>query len=194
MSEKQKTLGKAVSVKGKGLHTGLEVELTFKPAPINFGYKFQRTDLSDKPIIHAIADNVVDTSRSTVIGNKDVRVGTVEHVLSALYGLGVDNALIEITGPETPIMDGSAIAYANAILSAGIVEQEADKKFFVVKNNIGFSDEENGIELMTFPDEDFSVNVMIDYNSEVLNNQYASLSSLKEYKKEIAPCRTFVFF
>lgn len=194
MSEKQKTIGKPIIIKGKGLHTGIEVELTFKPAPVNFGYKFQRTDLPNKPIIHAIADNVVDTSRSTVIGNKDARVGTVEHVLSALYGLGVDNALIEITGPETPIMGGSAIAYVNAILNAGIVEQDADKKFFVVKNNIGFSDEENGIELMTFPDEDFSVNVMIDYNSEVLNNQYASLNSLSEYKTEIAPCRTFVFF
>jgi len=195
MAEKQKTIGKPVTLRGKGLHTGLEVELTYKPAPENFGYKFQRIDLPDKPIIHAIAENVVDTSRSTVIGNSSgARVGTVEHSLSALYGLGIDNALIEVNAPETPILDGSAKFYVEALLEAGIVEQEAEKKFFVVKKRFSYTDEENGIELMTFPDEEFSVNVMIDYNSEILGHQYATLNSLAEYKDQIAPCRTFVFF
>ena len=142
MAEKQKTIGKPVTLRGKGLHTGLEVELTYKPAPENFGYKFQRIDLPDKPIIHAIAENVVDTSRSTVIGNSSgARVGTVEHSLSALYGLGIDNALIEVNAPETPILDGSAKFYVEALLEAGIVEQEAEKKFFVVKKRFSDTDE-----------------------------------------------------
>ncbi len=195
MAEKQKTIKKPVSVKGKGLHTGIEVTLTFKPAKENFGYRFQRIDLEGKPIIHAIVDNVVSTARSTVIGDGDkARIGTVEHVLSALYGLGIDNALIEIDGPETPIMDGSARYFAEALEKAGIEEQAADKKFFVVKSNIGYCDEENGIEIMTFPDEDLSINVMINYHTEVLGNQYAILNSLSEYRSQIAECRTYVLF
>ncbi len=193
MAEKQKTIKKTVSVEGKGLHTGLDVKITFKPAPENHGYKFQRIDLENKPIIRAIVENVVDTARSTVIEENGARVGTVEHPLSALFGLGIDNVLMEINGPETPIMDGSAKHFVDALLEAGIEDQKAEKEFFVVKNNINYSDEEHGIELMTFPDENFSVNVMIDYNSEVLGNQYATLNSLAEYKTEIAPCRTFVF-
>jgi UDP-3-O-[3-hydroxymyristoyl] N-acetylglucosamine deacetylase/3-hydroxyacyl-[acyl-carrier-protein] dehydratase len=193
MAEKQKTIAKPVSLSGVGLHTGLNVEITFKPAPENHGYVFQRVDLENKPRIRAMVENVVDTSRSTVIAENGARVGTIEHVLSAAYGMEVDNLLIEINAPETPILEGSARPYVNAILEAGIVEQEANKDFFIVKNNISYSDEENGIELMTFPDDNFSLNVMIDYNSSVLGNQYATLNSISEYKEEISSCKTFVF-
>ncbi|MFN8256843.1 MAG: bifunctional UDP-3-O-[3-hydroxymyristoyl] N-acetylglucosamine deacetylase/3-hydroxyacyl-ACP dehydratase [Bacteroidales bacterium] len=193
MAEKQKTIKKPVSLSGIGLHTGLNVEITFKPAPENHGYVFQRVDLENKPTIRAVVENVVDTSRSTVVSENGARVGTIEHVLSAAYGMGVDNLLIEINAPETPILDGSAKPYVDALLKAEIIEQEANKEFFIVTNNINYSDEENGIELMTFPDDNFSLNVMIDYNSSVLGNQYATLNSLNEYKEEIAGCKTFVF-
>jgi len=193
MAEKQKTIAKPASLTGVGLHTGANVTITFKPAPVNHGYVFQRVDLEGKPLVPALVENVVDTSRSTVIEYHGARIGTVEHVLSAAYGMGIDNLLIEINAAETPILDGSAKPYVEAFEEVGIVEQEANKEFFVVTNNISYSDDENGIELMTFPDEDFSVNVMIDYNSSVLGNQYASLASLKEYKNEIASCKTFVF-
>jgi UDP-3-O-[3-hydroxymyristoyl] N-acetylglucosamine deacetylase/3-hydroxyacyl-[acyl-carrier-protein] dehydratase len=193
MAEKQKTIAKPVSLTGIGLHTGLNVTITFNPAPENHGYVFQRVDMDNKPTIKAIVENVVDTSRSTVIAENGARVGTVEHVLSAAYGLGVDNLLIQINAPETPILNGSAKPYVDAILEAGIIEQEANKDFFIVTNNISYSDEESGIQLMTFPDDNFSLNVMIDYNSSVLGNQYATLNSLNDYKTEIAPCKTFVF-
>jgi len=193
MAEKQKTIAKPVSLTGIGLHTGLNVTITFMPAPEYHGYVFQRVDIENKPTIKAIVENVVDTSRSTVISENGARVGTIEHVLSAAYGLGVDNLLIQINAPETPILNGSAKPYVDAILEAGIVEQEANKDFFIVTNNISYSDEESGIQLMTFPDDNFSLNVMIDYNSSVLGNQYATLNSLNDYKTEIAPCKTFVF-
>ncbi|MCF6240509.1 MAG: bifunctional UDP-3-O-[3-hydroxymyristoyl] N-acetylglucosamine deacetylase/3-hydroxyacyl-ACP dehydratase [Bacteroidales bacterium] len=193
MAEKQKTIAEPVSLTGVGLHTGANVTITFKPAQVNHGYVFQRVDIEGKPLVPAKVENVVDTSRSTVIEQQGARVGTIEHVLSAAYGMGIDNLLIEINAAETPILDGSAKPYIDAFEKVGIVEQEANKEFFVVTNNISYSDDENGIELMTFPDEDFSVNVMIDYNSSVLGNQYASLLSLKDYKSEIASCKTFVF-
>ena len=193
MAEKQRTIAKPVSLSGIGLHTGLNVTITFNPAPENHGYVFQRVDMENQPTVKAIVENVVDTSRSTVISENGARVGTIEHVLSAAYGLGVDNLLIQIDSPETPILNGSAKPYVDAILSAGIVEQEANKDFFIVTNNISYSDDENGIQLMTFPDDNFSLNVMIDYNSSVLGNQYATLNSLNDYKTEIAPCKTFVF-
>lgn len=193
MAEKQKTIAKSASLQGVGLHTGMDVTITFKPAPVNHGYVFQRVDLDEKPLIRAMVENVVDTSRSTVVEEHGARVGTVEHVLSAAYGMGIDNLLIEINAPETPILDGSAKSYVKVFSEVGTIDQEANKDFFVVTNNISYSDEENGIELMTFPDEDFSVNVMIDYDSSVLGNQYATLSSLDEYKEEIAECKTFVF-
>jgi UDP-3-O-[3-hydroxymyristoyl] N-acetylglucosamine deacetylase / 3-hydroxyacyl-[acyl-carrier-protein] dehydratase len=193
MAEKQKTIAKPVSLTGIGLHTGLNVTITFNPAPENHGYVFQRVDLENQPLVKAIVENVVDTSRSTVISENGARIGTIEHVLSAAYGLGVDNLLIQINAPETPILNGSAKPYVDAILEAGIVEQEMNKDFFIVTNNISYSDEESGIQLMTFPDDNFSLNVMIDYNSSVLGNQYATLNSLNDYKTEIAPCKTFVF-
>lgn len=193
MAEKQKTINKAVSLSGRGLHTGADVTVTFQPATENHGYVFQRIDLDDKPKIKAIADNVTDTSRSTVLSENGATVATVEHLLSALYGMGIDNVLIEIDGPETPILDGSAIQYINILNEAGIEQQEADREYFIIKNNINYSDEENGIELMTFPDKELSLHVMIDYNSDVLGNQYATLNSISEYVENIAPCKTFVF-
>jgi UDP-3-O-[3-hydroxymyristoyl] N-acetylglucosamine deacetylase/3-hydroxyacyl-[acyl-carrier-protein] dehydratase len=171
----------------------MEVILTLAPAPENHGYRFKRVDLEGQPIIHAIVENVADTSRSTVLESKGARVGTVEHVLSALYGMGIDNVLIEINAQETPILDGSAGPYIDAIRSVGIMEQDAKKEYFVIKQSITYTDEENEIELIAFPDEGSSVHVMIDYNSEVLGNQYATLNSIEEYEKEIARCRTFVF-
>ncbi len=193
MADKQRTISKPVSLSGRGLHTGVESTITFNPAPENHGYKFQRVDLPNKPIVRALADNVVDTSRSTVLEENGARVGTIEHILSALYGLEIDNCLIEINAPETPILDGSARLIVNALHTAGITEQEADRNYFVIHKSISYSDEDTGIELMTFPDDNLSLNVMIDYKSQVLGNQYATLNNLKEYEKEIAPCKTFVF-
>ncbi len=193
MSEKQKTIKSPFALKGEGLHTGATVEINVKPAPENHGYKFQRIDMQGQPIINAIVENVVDTSRCTTIEENGARISTVEHILSALYGMEIDNVLIEINGPELPILDGSAKFYAEEIDRVGIIEQEAEKDFFIIKNNIAYSDEENGIELMTFPDANLSVNVMIDYKSSILGNQYAVLSSLADYKDQISACKTFVF-
>lgn len=193
MASKQKTIKQPVTLKGHGLHTGQYAEITFKPAPENHGYIFKRIDLPKQPTIHAIVENVADTSRSTVLEENNARVGTVEHVMSALYGLGIDNVLMEISGPETPILDGTAEQYVKTIQNTGIEEQEADKDFFIVKKNITYSEPENEIELMIIPDDEFSVSVMIDYNSKVLGNQYATMNSLDDYPEEIAGCRTFVF-
>jgi len=193
MAEKQKTIKNAVSLQGKGLHTGQVVTMTLKPAPENSGYKFQRIDLDNQPIIKASVENVVDTSRSTVIAQNGVRVGTVEHVLSAAYGLQIDNLLIEIDASETPILDGSALPFVKAMQKAEIIEQNADKNFLVIEKNTKFSDEEHGIELQSFPDDKFSLNVMIDYNSLVLGNQYATFDCFDDYATQIAPSRTFVF-
>lgn len=194
MADKQRTLKGEVSFTGFGLHTGLPVEMKVLPAEENHGYVFQRIDLEGLPKIKADVDNVVDTSRSTLIEKNGARVGTIEHVLSALYGMKIDNALIQINAQETPILDGSARLYVEAFKSVGIVEQKADREYFVVKSNISYQDEESGIEIQTFPSNHFSADVMIDYGSDILGNQYSSISSLKNYDTEIAVCRTFVFF
>ncbi|NOZ46265.1 MAG: bifunctional UDP-3-O-[3-hydroxymyristoyl] N-acetylglucosamine deacetylase/3-hydroxyacyl-ACP dehydratase [Chlorobi bacterium] len=193
MVEKQKTLKNPISVNGKGLHTGIDVTLTFKPAPENHGYKFQRIDLKEKPIIRAIVENVVDTSRGTTVEEHGARISTVEHALSALYGLGIDNALLEINGPEVPIMDGSAKLFVEAILKAGIAEQKENKKYYVVKEKMVYTNEIDGVELIAFPDDHFSLNVLIDYDSHELKNQFATLNTIKNFEHDIAPCRTFVF-
>jgi UDP-3-O-[3-hydroxymyristoyl] N-acetylglucosamine deacetylase / 3-hydroxyacyl-[acyl-carrier-protein] dehydratase len=193
MAEKQKTIAKDVTLSGKGLHTGLHVTMTIKPAVANHGIRFMRIDLEENPIVHAIADNVVDTSRGTTLDENGVRIGTMEHLLAALQGNGIDNALIEIDAPEVPILDGSAKPITDAIQSAGIKELEVDKKYFELKERVEFHDVERGIEIVAFPDDHFSITVQIDYNSKVLGNQYASMNSLSEFNKEIAPCRTFVF-
>ena len=194
MARKQKTIKKPVTISGKGLHTGLQVDLTFKPAPENFGYKFQRVDLDNKPYIHANADFVNETSRGTVIDENGARVGTIEHVMAALYGLEIDNVLMEINGPEAPILDGSSKFVVKALKESGIVEQGADKNYYVIKEKIVFTDDKKGIEIIAYPDEKFSANVLIDYNSKVLGHQYASLSKISDFEEQIAPCRPFVFF
>lgn len=193
MKDLQKTLGKSVKVNGIGLHTGHAVEINILPAPENHGYKFQRTDIEGKPIINALVDNVVDTSRGTTIEENGARVHTVEHILAALYGLEIDNALIEINGPELPILDGSSKIYVDSILEAGIAEQTEEKKYFVVKNNVVFNDEANDIEIIAIPDSKLNLSVIIDYKSNVLLAQNASLQGLENFKNEISSCRTFVF-
>ncbi len=193
MADKQKTIKSPVSISGKGLHTGVVCEITFKPAPCNHGYKFQRTDLEGSPIVNALVENVVDTSRGTSIETNGVRINTVEHALSAIYGLGIDNILIEIDGPEVPILGGSGIIFADLLLKAGIEEQEEDRKYFIITSNISYTDNEKGIEFLAVPDEHYSMNVLIDYDSSILTNQYASINTMSDYYKEIAKARTFVF-
>jgi UDP-3-O-[3-hydroxymyristoyl] N-acetylglucosamine deacetylase / 3-hydroxyacyl-[acyl-carrier-protein] dehydratase len=193
MTVKQRTIQKPATVKGKGLHTGVEVELTFNPAPENHGLKFRRIDLDNQPIISAIAENVVDTSRGTTIEEKGVRVSTIEHVMAALVGMSIDNVLIDINGPETPIADGSSFYFYNALKEAGSVELDADRKYYEVKEKISYTDPQRGVEIVIYPDDHLSIDVMIDYNSKVLGHQYALMNSLADFEKEIAPCRTFVF-
>ncbi len=194
MSENQRTIQNPAELSGKGLHTGAQVTLTFRPAPENFGFQFRRTDLEGQPVIPALAEYVIDTSRSTVIGIGAARVSTIEHALSAAYGLGIDNLLIDVNGPETPILDGSSKFYVEALTNAGITEQNADRKYFEIKNILKYENKAKSIEIIGLPDDTFGLNVMIDYNSEVLGNQYAFLKNFEQYSKEIAPCKTFVFF
>jgi len=175
------------------LHTGVEVNMTFHPAPDSHGYIFKRTDLPGQPTINALAENVVETSRGTTIEENGARVATIEHVLASFTGMGLDNVLVEIDGPETPILDGSAREYAEAIGKTGTVEQLTDRKYFILKEKVEYYDEEHGIHIIAYPDKIQSINVLIDYNSKVLGNQYASLEDLETFKDEIAPCRTFVF-
>ncbi len=194
MTDNQKTIKKEVSIKGVGLHTGLSVTMTFKPAHVDHGYRFKRTDLDKQPIIPALAENVVDTARGTTIAKGDVRVSTIEHVLAAAYSLGIDNLLIEIDAPETPIMDGSAKDFFKVLNQAGIEEQNAEREYFIVHENVRYVNKEKGIEIIAYPDDKYSVDVLIDFNSKVLGHQYASITDLSEFGEQIAPCRTFAFF
>lgn len=194
MGEKQRTLAKEISLNGKGLHSGISVTITFKPAPANHGYKFCRVDLPGKPIIDALAENVTDTSRGTTLFQNNASVATIEHVLAALHGLMIDNALIELNGPEAPIMGGSSFAFVKAIKESGIIELKEERNYFVVKQKIVFSDEEHGIDLIVYPDDHLSINVLIDYNSKILGNQYAILNTIDDFEEEISKSRTFVFF
>lgn len=189
----QTTVKTPFTLKGKGLHTGVEITATFKPAPVNHGYKFMRADLPEKPVIDALAENVVDTTRGTVIGKGDVRVSTIEHALSALYAMGIDNCLIEVDAPEMPILDGSARLYVESIIKSGIEEQNAEKDFYIIKRKASVKDEETGSVITIYPDDNFSVEVMVEYNSPVIPNQFAMLDDLSDYKKEVASARTFVF-
>lgn len=190
---RQLTLNKSFSVSGKGLHTGIEINAEFLPAPDNFGYKFQRTDLPDEPVIDALAENVVSTTRGTVIKRGEASVSTIEHAMAALYAAGIDNCLIKINGPEMPILDGSARIISEAIASVGVSEQKADKDFYIVKQKIEVRDEATGSSIVVLPDNDFSVDVMVQFDSPVLSNQYAMLDHLDDFNKEIAGSRTFVF-
>ncbi len=193
---KQCTLNSEFTLSGKGLHTGLHIDATFKPAEVNTGYVVKRMDLEGQPTIEAVAENVIETTRGTVIaapGNKEARVSTIEHALSALYAMGIDNCLIEVNAPELPILDGSAIQFVSKIEEVGVARQDAEKEFFVVTSRIKVADPETGSSLIMIPDDEFSVDTMIEFNSPVLNNQFASLDSMKNYKNEIASSRTFVF-
>ena len=190
---KQCTLKDSFQICGKGLHTGLQIEATFSPAPENTGYVFKRLDLEGEPTILAVAENVVETVRGTVIGNNTMRISTIEHALAALYAAGIDNCLITLNAPELPILDGSAIVYAEKIDEVGIAEQEAEKDYYIVKQKIEVIDEKTGSSLIVLPDEDFSIDTMIEFDSAILQNQFASLHSMKNFKSEIAASRTFVF-
>lgn len=192
-AEKQKTLGGSFSLFGKGLHTGLNLTVTFNPAPENTGYKIQRIDLEGQPIIEAIAENVVATNRGTVIAKGDARVSTIEHGMSALYALGIDNCLIQVNGPEFPILDGAADAYVQAINKVGIVDQNAPKDYYIIRKKLEISDEETGSVITILPDEDFSITAMCSFNSKFISSQFATLSNINDYATEIAPARTFVF-
>lgn len=189
----QLTLKAPFTVKGKGLHSGLEITAVFQPAPTNHGYKFRRIDLEDTPVIDAVAENVVETTRGTVLGKKNVIVSTVEHALAALYASGIDNCLIDVDGPELPILDGSAIQYIDNIEAVGTEELNVEKDYYIIKEKTCVRDDETGSMLTMYPDDNFSVEVMVEYNSAVLPNQFAILDDLSDFKQEVASARTFVF-
>ena len=190
---KQVTLKDSFSVKGKGLHTGVEIEAEFLPAPENFGYKFQRVDMDGEPIIDALAENVVFTTRGTVLCKGDVKVSTTEHALAALYAAGIDNCLIKLNAPELPILDGSAKFFCEKISEVGTVEQKVDKDYYVIKQKIEVRDDTTGSSIVVLPDDDFSIDTMVAFDSPVLANQFASLDNLKDFPTEIGSSRTFVF-
>jgi UDP-3-O-[3-hydroxymyristoyl] N-acetylglucosamine deacetylase/3-hydroxyacyl-[acyl-carrier-protein] dehydratase len=193
MADNQRTISKSVIVRGNGLHTGMNAELTIKPAPANHGYVFKRLDLEGQPLVRAVAENVDTTERGTSLKEMNVQIITVEHILASLYGLGIDNALLELNGPEVPIMDGSAKYFIQPILEAGIKDQDSERKYLILKEKVLYKDENNGFEIVAYPDDNLSIDVHIDYNSKILGNQYASLKNLNDFKSEIAQCRTFVF-
>lgn len=190
---KQRTLKESFKVNGKGLHTGLMIEATFLPAPENHGYKFQRLDMEGQPVIDALAEYVTATTRGTVISKGDLRISTIEHALAALYAAGIDNCLIQLNSPELPILDGSAKVYCEKIIEAGIEEQNADKDFYVVKQKIEVRDDTSGSSIVVLPDDEFSIDTMVSFDSPVLTNQYASLDKLDDFSREIGASRTFVF-
>jgi len=193
MNVKQRTIKTAVSLSGTGLHTGESVTMTFHPAPENHGFKFRRVDLEGQPIIDADVDNVTDTSRGTTITQNGASVSTVEHVLAALVGCELDNVLIDLNGPETPIMDGSSMPFVDTIIEAGYEEQEADREYYHIPYNIHYSEPDRKVDMVAMPLDDYRFTCMVDYNSPVLGSQHASISTMSEFKKEIASCRTFCF-
>ncbi|MGY3053326.1 UDP-3-O-[3-hydroxymyristoyl] N-acetylglucosamine deacetylase/3-hydroxyacyl-[acyl-carrier-protein] dehydratase [Pedobacter sp. UYEF25] len=193
MNVRQKTISTEVSIYGVGLHTGKNVNLTFCPAPENHGFKFQRVDLAGEPIINADADLVTDTSRGTTLTQHGASVSTVEHVLASLVGMDLDNILIKLDGPETPILDGSSIQFVDLLEQAGAVEQNAYREYFVIPHNITYTEEERRVEIVAMPLDDYRFTCMIDYNSPVLGSQHAGINTIAEFKKEIASCRTFCF-
>ena len=192
-THKQKSLKGSFSLCGKGLHTGLSLTVTFNPAPENYGYKIQRIDLEGMPIIDAVAEHVVDTQRGTVLGKGDVRVSTVEHGLAALYALGIDNCLIQVNGPEFPILDGSAAMCITKIEEVGIEELNAPKDWYIIRKKIEVKDEETGSCITILPDEEFSLTAMCSFNSKFINSQFATLDKMDAFPTEIAQARTFVF-
>ena len=193
MATKQRTLASAISFEGKGLHTGLQVQMTVLPAEENTGIVFRRVDIEGTPVVPALCEYVSDTSRGTTIEKGEAKVSTIEHIMSALWTLGIDNAQIDINAPETPIMDGSAKEYAARILEVGSVEQSAERKYYEVTEKQVYTLPEKGVAIVLYPDDEFSVSVHVDYNSKVVGNQYAVYNPADNYAEKIAPCRTFVF-
>ena len=193
MNLKQHTITKSVTVSGVGLHTGVSANMTFLPAPPHHGIKFQRTDIEGKPTVDADVDNVVDLSRGTTIEQSGARINTVEHTLAALVGTEIDNVLIQLDGPEPPILDGSSKQFVDALLEAGSEEQSALRNFFEVQEGIFYREPARNVEIAALPLDDYRITVMVDYNSPVLGSQHASLNDIKEFNKEIAACRTFCF-
>jgi len=190
---KQNTIKKAVTLSGVGLHTGVEVTLTFNPAPENHGIKFQRIDMPGQPIIDADVDNVTDLSRGTTLEQNGGKVATVEHVMASLAGLEIDNCLVHIDAEETPIMDGSSRYFVKALKDAGIQSQDAEREYFTIPQNIYYTEQDRNVEMIAMPLDDYRLTVMVDYNSPVLGSQHASITSLKEFEPDIASCRTFCF-
>ena len=190
---KQKTLNGSFSLCGKGLHTGLNLTVTFNPAEENHGYKIQRIDLPGMPIMDAVAENVIDTQRGTVLGKGEMRCSTVEHAMAALYAFGVDNVLIQVDGPEFPILDGSATFYVNEIKRVGLKEQNVPKDYYIINKKMEFRDDNTGACITLLPDEDFSITSMISFDSKVLSSQFATLDNMDNFETEVAAARTFVF-
>jgi len=191
--DKQHTISKSISISGTGLHTGVLVDMTLNPANPGFGYQFQRVDLPNQPIIKADCDLVTDTSRGTTLQVGDAKISTVEHILAALVGLGVDNVLIQVNGPEIPIIDGSSAPFIEKIEEAGVLEQDAAKAWYSIDENIFHYDDEKRVEMVALPALDYQITTLIDFNSPVLGTQHAALKTIKDFKSEIAPCRTFCF-
>lgn len=191
--EKQRTIKDSFRLSGKGLHTGLDLTVEFCPAPENYGYKIQRIDVEGQPIIEPLAENVTDTQRGTVLSNGTERVSTIEHGLSALYALGVDNCLMKVNGPEFPILEGSAQLYVENILRVGIVEQEAEREYIVVAEPIEYRDEQSGSVLRIEPADEFSISVVISFDGSRISDQRAELMHMADFPTEIAAARTFVF-
>lgn len=191
---KQRTLNKSFCLEGKGLHTGLNLKMIFHPAPENHGYKIRRTDIAGQPIIAALAENVSATQRGTILSVDGVSVSTVEHALAALYACEIDNCLIDIDGPEFPIMDGSSITFVSKIKETGIQQQCAERKYIAFKNKkIKVEDKVAGSSMILLPSDSFSIHSQISFNSTLLNKQYAYMSDLSEFVKDFASARTFVF-
>jgi UDP-3-O-[3-hydroxymyristoyl] N-acetylglucosamine deacetylase/3-hydroxyacyl-[acyl-carrier-protein] dehydratase len=193
LTEKQRTLKDVVKLSGVGLHTGEKVNVEICPAPDNHGYKFQRIDLEGAPVIKADVDLVVSTERGTTLEYKGAKIHTTEHILAALYGCQVDNALIKLDAPEVPIMDGSALPFVEAIEKVGYEEQNAEREYLELTENIPWEDLEKGIEFLAVPDKNYRITVMVDYKSPVLGTQHATMYNIGEFNSEIAKCRTFVF-
>ncbi|MEY3351244.1 MAG: hypothetical protein RIQ50_1355 [Bacteroidota bacterium] len=191
--DKQHTISQPARISGTGLHTGILVDMVITPANPGFGIQFKRVDLPEQPVLKADCDLVTDTSRGTTLEEKGVKVSTVEHILAALVGMGVDNCLIEINGPEIPIMDGSSQPFIEMIEQAGVEEQEAAKHWYTIDTNISYYDEGKRVEMVAMPAVEYKVTTLIDFNSPVLGTQHAGLKKISDFKEEIAPCRTFCF-
>ncbi|KGE14127.1 UDP-3-O-(3-hydroxymyristoyl) N-acetylglucosamine deacetylase [Sphingobacterium deserti] len=193
MNVKQRTIQSEITISGIGLHTGEIVNMTIKPAAEFHWYKFKRVDLEGQPIVAVDADNVSDTSRGTTISQNGASVSTIEHLMAAFVGLQIDNVLIEIDGPEVPILDGSSKIYVEKLLEIGFIDQEADRDYYEIKDNVAYIEKDRKVEIIAMPLDGYRLTCMIDFNSSVLGSQHASISNISEFRAEIASSRTFCF-